>query len=435
MTLKASLSPRSPPSPAVARWFRQPKLGLFLHWGLYALPAWHEQDQWRREWRREDYARLANRFAARRFNPEHWLDVAGEMGAAYVCLTAKHADGFCLWDTACTDYKVTRTPLGRDVVGELAAACRRRNLPLFLYYSVVDEHHPAYPHAGRRWEYPAPQPGDRPSKRVYLDYLKAQVTELCTHYGPLQGFWWDANIARWHDPSINALIRKLQPGIVINDRGFDPGDFGTPERDWDASVDTALAFDRPTEACQALGSQSWGHRRGEDYYTKGHLLRSIAKILAKGGHYLLNTGPMADGRIAAYDRRLLQAIGSWYRRVREAFEGTEAVSHLVPNRDVLLTRRNARTWYVVLHKTPARHSVALKPFVTLPDRAVDLVTGISIRPRNDLLPWDHEDGVGYLRLHHLPDRVLATGAPVIKLEFARPPVLRARASSNPGIEP
>lgn len=424
----------SRPNRTTAAWFRQPKLGLFLHWGLYALEAWHEQDQWRRRWKREDYARLARRFSARRFDAHHWLDVAQELGATYVCLTAKHADGFCLWDSAHTDYKVTRTPLARDVVGELAQACADRQVPLFLYYSVVDEHHPAYPHAGRRWEYPAPQPGDRPSKKVYLDYLRAQVTELCTRYGRLHGFWWDANIARWRDPSLNALIRRLQPGIVINDRGFDEGDFGTPERDWDSSVDTALAFARPTEACQALGSQSWGFRRGEDYYTDGHLRRSLAKILGKGGHYLLNTGPRADGRIAVRDRALLRSLGRWHRQVREAFEGTRPASQLVANRDILVTRRDVRTWYAILHRVPATRSVSLKPLTSLPIRATDLVTGARIHVRNDLLPWDHECGIGYLRLYDLPPRVLATGAPVIKLEFDRPPDRHASGEGAPKIE-
>lgn len=406
---------------AVTHWFREPKLGLFLHWGLYALEGWHEQDQWRRNWKREDYARLAKRFTASNFDPHHWIDVAGELGATYLCLTTKHADGFCLFDSKQTHYTSMHTAFGRDVVRELADACHARKMPLFLYYSVIDEHHPSYPHAGRRWEYPGPQPGDKPSKQAYLKYLKAQVTELCTNYGRIHGFWWDANIARWRDPSINALIRKLQPGIVINDRGLDDGDFGTPERDWDESVNAQLAFDQPTEACQALGSQSWGHRRHEDYYTHAHLVRSIAKIHGKGGHYLLNTGPLPDGRIAPRERRMLQAIGNWYRATREAFVGVKPVSDLIANRDVLLTRRNARTWYVVLHKLQATRTIELKPFISQPVRATELVSGKPVQTRLELLPWDHEHGQPFLRVYDLPESLLNRTAPVIRLEFDRPP--------------
>jgi len=405
----------------VSAWFGEPKLGLFLHWGLYALNGWHEQDQWRRKWPREAYAKLARRFTAKNFNPDHWLDVADELGASYVCLTAKHADGFCLWDSALTEYTSTNTPFGRDVVGELAAACRRRRMPLFLYYSVVDEHHPAYPHAGRRWEYPAPLPGDRPSKAAYLRYLKGQVEELCTKYGRLHGFWWDANIAGWRDPSMNAMIRRLQPGIVINNRGLDPGDYGTPERDWDASVDTDPAFAKPIEACQALGSQSWGYRQGEDYYTETHLLRSIAKVLGKGGNYLLNTGPRPDGTIAPRDRRMLRRIGDWFRATREAFVGVERVPGVLASRDLLLARKDARTYYAILCQVPATRSPQLKPFVSLPAKVTELATGGTVECRNDLLPWDHEHGVGYLRLYDVPERILLGTAPVFKLEFGKPP--------------
>lgn len=408
-------------STAVKAWFKEPKTGLFLHWGLYALEGWHEQDQWRRNWERGTYSQLANRFTARHFDPHHWLDVAEDLGASYLCLTTKHADGFCLFDSKETNYTTMHTPFGRDVVRELADACHMREMPLFLYYSVIDEHHPNYPHAGRRWEYPGPQPGDAPSKTAYLRYLKAQVTELCTNYGRIHGFWWDANIARWRAPSINALIRKLQPGIVINDRGLDGGDFGTPERDWDDIVNAELVFERPTEACQALGSQSWGHRRHEDYYTHAHLTRSIAKIHGKGGHYLLNTGPLPDGRILPRERRMLKAIGDWKRATQEAFVGVQPVSDLITNRDVLLTRRDARTWYVILHTLQPTCAIALKPFISQPARATELVTGKPVKTRLELLPWDHEHERPFLRIYDLPEALLNRTAPVIRLEFDRPP--------------
>ncbi len=414
---------------------RRHRLGLFLHWGLYSITAWHEQDQWRRKWKRPDYAELAARFTARKFCAHHWLDVAQELGATYVCLTAKHADGFCLWDTGATDFKSTNAPLGRDVVAELAEACSQRGVALCIYYSIVDEHHPAYPHRGGRWEYPCPLPGDRPSRSNYLSYLREQVTELCTRYGKIHAFWWDANPQKWRDPSINALIRKLQPGILINDRGMDAGDFGTPERDWDTSVDTLTKFTQATEACQALGSQSWGYRREEDYYTELHLIRSMAKILGKGGNYLLNTGPKADGRIAAEDQRLLRQIGKWRSLTQEAFDETEPVSDLFSGREMLVTRRDALTYYIILHQPPATRCVQLKPLVSLPQAAVELTSAQNIKVRNDSLPWDHETGIGFLRLFQLPRRVLMETVPVIKLTFSTPPQFRQSPAGESRHEP
>jgi alpha-L-fucosidase len=409
------------PSRSTAAWFKEPKLGLFLHWGLYSINAWHEQDQWRRNWKREEYAGLTEQFSARKFDPHHWIDVAEEMGAGYLCLTTKHADGFCLFNSQHTAYTSVNPPFGRDVVREVSDACHARGMPLFLYYSIVDEHHPAYPHQGRRWEYFSPQPGDKPSKAAYLKFLKAQVTELCTQYGKIHGFWWDANPAAWRDPSVNALIRKLQPGIVINNRGFDAGDYGTPERDWDDSVNTQRHFTRPTEACQALGSQSWGHRREEDYYTFPHLVRSIANIQGKGGHYLLNTGPRPDGSIVPSEKRTLVAIGKWLHATREAFVGVKYVSEKITTPDVLLTRKDAKTYYVIVHKPQTTKAVQLKPFTSLPARATELVSGRPIKTRNDLLPWDHEHAQGFLRLYDLPESLLIGTAPVIKLEFDKPP--------------
>jgi len=405
--------------------FFQRRFGMFIHWGLYALDGWQEQDLWRRNRTRAEYARLAERFNPRHFDPEAWLDLAQAAGMTYLCFTTKHCDGFCLWDTAHTDFKVTRTPYGRDVLAGLAAACRRRGMPLGLYYSVVDMNHPTYPHAGRRWEFAASPSGDRPDYDRYIDYVRQQVEELCTRYGKIHEFWWDANPAHWQDPRINDRIRELQPGIVINDRGFDAGDFGTPERDWDTQVDERLVFDQPVEACQALGSQSWGYREGEDYYTDKHILRAMAKIRAKGGNYLLNTGPDAEGRIAPEDRRMLGVLGDWLRRCGEALDGTVPCSALTANRDVLLTRRG-NTFYVILHREPAIRSVPLRPLATLPRSAVLLNDGRPVTCRVDLLPWDHMEGQASLRIHHLPLAVLNETVPVIRLEFdadpARAPV-------------
>ena len=400
-------------------WFLRKRFGLFIHWGLYAIPAWHEQLQWRGRVARADYQKLARDFQPSRFDPDAWLDLAQEAGMEYLCVTTKHHDGFCLWDTAHTDYNVMRTPYGKDVLRLLAEACRRRGVPLCLYYSVADWHHPNYPNQNRSHELPGPEPGDQPDLERYLAFLKAQVEELCTRYGEIHGFWWDMNVTGVRDPSINAMIRRLQPNAVINDRGFDDGDFGTPERDYDRAVDALPSFDRLTEACQSAGVESWGYKRDEDYYSDGHLIRSIDKYLARGANYLLNVGPMADGTIPAEPARILRAIGRWYAAVREAFDGVEPASYLTENRDVLLTRR-ADALYVHLHKPAASTRVVLKPIAGLPRRATLLNTGAPVEAGLDLLPSQHVDYRPYLRLRNLPVNELCNTAPVIKLEFDEP---------------
>ena len=290
-------------------WFPQKRLGLFVHWGIYALGEWHEQEQYRARIPRRQYARRIHDFNPIRYDPEQWLDLAQEAGMSYVCFTSKHVDGFCMFDSAHTDYKITNTPYRRDTLEMLAEACRRRNMPLCIYYSVADMHHPNYPNAGRAYELPEPDPDDEPDLEGYLAYVEAQVRELCTNYGTIHGFWWDGNVLGHEDAKFNDLIRSLQPAAVINGRGFSrgtlapmkigEGDFETPERSsvYDDAQSELAPFARPTEACQSVGIESWGYRRNEDYYTDAHLVRSIAVVLARGGNYLLNVGPRADGSI------------------------------------------------------------------------------------------------------------------------------------------
>lgn len=397
-------------------WFFEKRFGLFVHWGLYAIPGWHEQFQWRRGVPRREYERLSRRFNPTRFEPDAWLDLAAAAGMSYLCFTTKHHDGFCLWNTAQTDFNVMHTPYGRDVLGMLADACHRRGFPLCLYYSVVDWHHPNYPNQNRSHELPGPQEDDDPHLGRYLRFLQAQVRELCTQYGELHGFWWDMNVTGHRDPAINGLIRKLQPKAVINNRGFDDGDFGTPERDWDKDLNEALSFERPTEACQSVGTESWGYRKHEDYYTEAHLVHSIDQALAKGANYLLNVGPKADGTIPARAAGILRAIGRWYHAVKESFEGAEPVSPITDNRSVLLTLRG-NALYVHLHKPAVSRHVLLNPIAVLPRRATVLNTGAAAEVRLDVVPSLWASRKAWLRIRQLPAKLLNETAVVVKLEF------------------
>jgi alpha-L-fucosidase len=401
-------------------WWFQKRFGMFVHWGLYAINGFHEQEQWRRRVPREEYVKLAARWNPGAFEPDAWLDLMEQAGMSYICLTAKHHDGFCLWETKVTRFNTMNTPYGRDAVRLLADACHRRRIPLCLYYSIADWNHPDYPNQGRHHELP-PQTQDQPDLLKYLEFLKAQVRELCTNYGEISGFWWDMNVDRHVDPSINAMIRRLQPNAVINDRGFDQGDFGTPERDVDTAGDETLVFSKRTEACQSVGVESWGYRRDESYYTDRHLLRSIDKYRARDANYLLNVGPMADGLIPAEAASILGRIGTWHRSVAEAFDGAVPASTLTSNRNVLLTRRG-NTVYIHCHRDPVSASVKLKPLARLPRRATLLNTGRPVTCVADMAPSDHIEQAAYLRVVDLPANEMSNTVMVIKLEFEDEPV-------------
>jgi alpha-L-fucosidase len=306
----------------------------------------------------------------------------------------------------------------RDTLRLLADACHRRGMPLCLYYSVADWNHPNYPNQGRTHELAGPEPGDQPDLVKYKEFLRAQVRELCTQYGDIHGFWWDMNVTGDRDTSINAMIRELQPNAVINGRGFDEGDFATPERDYESSaVGAELAFQKPVEACQSVGIESWGYKSDEDYYTDRHLLQSIDGIWAKGGKYLLNIGPKADGTLPREALRILRTIGDWHAKVREAFDGCVPASHETENRDVLLTCKGT-TLYVHLHHLPTTCRVLLKPFDRLPRRATLLNTGRPIETSMADLPSLHaQSRKAYLRLRKLPANRLSGTVMVAKLEF------------------
>ena len=408
-------------------WFFEKRFGMFIHWGLYAIPGWHEQHQWRARVPRAEFVKLAASWNPTRFHPEAWLDLMQEAGMKYLCVTTKHHDGFCLWDTKQTPFNTMNTPYKRDILGMLADACHKRGVPLCLYYSIADWNHTNYPNQGRHHELP-PQPADSPDWDKYLEFLRAQVRELCTHYGEIHGFWWDMNVPQHRDPSINALIRRLQPNAVINNRGFDDGDFGTPERDYEK--DEAVAFGRPTEACQAVGMESWGYRKDEDYYTDRHLIRSVDRYLARDANYLLNVGPKADGTIPRESAAILRRIGRWYHAVRESLEGVQPAAQLTTNRMVMLTRRD-RTLYVHLNGDPPGDGVKLKPINVKPRRATLLNTGKPVDFVVNLTPADHKEQKAYLRLMHLPANEMANTVLVVKLEFDCPLEELVRPTSVP----
>lgn len=396
-------------------WFPARRLGLFVHWGLYAINAWHEQEQWRRGVPRAEYARLIERFNPTGFDPEAWLDLAEAAGMEYLCFTTKHHDGFCLWDTKQTDFNVLNSPCGRDLLAELAAACQRRGLPLCIYYSVVDWRHPAYPNQGRHHELAGPEPGDMPDWDAYMAFVTAQVRELCTNYGEIHGFWWDMNVPKHRDPRVNAMIRKLQPAAVINNRGFDDGDFGTPERNAIHAGDQRSAFTCRTEACQSVGMHSWGYKEDEDYFTPRYLTGTIDRTLSRGANFLLNVGPTAEGVIPAPSAARLRGVGDWYNRVREAFDETTPAPDRVANPEVLVTHRGT-TLYLHVPQPLSGNGLVLAPLVERPASVTLLNNDSPIDVRIEVFPY-HHDEPPCLHLVNLPDDLSAREPLVVRIAY------------------
>ncbi|MDF2964116.1 MAG: hypothetical protein K0S39_5851, partial [Paenibacillus sp.] len=368
---------------------------------------------------------LVHRFNPVRFDPDEWLDMAEQAGMQYLCFTTKHHDGFCMWDTKYTEYNVMNSAYGKDILGMLAESCQRRNFPLSLYYSCPDWHHPNYPNQGRHHEMFGPRAGDEPDINKYYEFVRNQLEELCTKYGKIYQLFWDVNVAEHEDPSLNEMIRELQPGILINDRGPGKGDYSTPER----HVPEGGSFNKPTEACQALGRESWGYKEDEDYYSNKFIMQSIDKIMAMGGNYLLNVGPKPDGTIAQENVEALKKIGEWYLSVKEAFGDAVPASDMVFRdeiimegsarrmvRDEVLVTRRGNTLYIHLHKDTQSNSIVLKPLNVKPNKATLLNDGRELESTVDMIPWAWRERP-YLRIRNLPVNELTDTVMVLKLEF------------------
>jgi alpha-L-fucosidase len=397
-------------------WFFEKRYGMFIHWGLYSIPAWHEQHQWRARVARAEYVKFANQWNPKKFDPEEWLDDMEMAGMKYITITTKHHDGFCLWDTKETKFNTMNTPYKQDIIGKLSDACHRRNVPLCLYYSIADWNHPNYPNQGRHHELAGPEPGDTPDWDKYMEFLKAQVKELCTNYGKIDGFWWDMNVPLYKDPSVNTMIRSLQPSAVINNRGFDDGDFGTPERDFAAAEADASVLERPTEACQSVGMESWGYKKDEDYYTDLHLERSIDRYLSRDANYLLNVGPTAEGLIPDKSYEILERLGEWYLSVEESYVDVDPSPQLLSSRDVFVTSRD-KTIYIHFNKGLTGNGFKVKPLDVMPVKATLLNNNRRIECVVDMSPGDHIEQKKYLRLRNLPVNEMANSVQVVKLDF------------------
>ena len=314
------------------KWWTDARFGMFIHWGLYASPARHE---WVKKYERmtnEEYEKYFEIFDPDLFDPHQWAKEAKNAGMKYAVITAKHHEGFCLFDSKYTDYKATNTPAGRDLLKEWVEAFRAEGLKVGFYYSLLDWHHPDYtidrnhPQSVQTdEEYEKLNEGR--DMDVYRQYIKDQVRELLTNYGKIDIIWLDYSFPSgkhgkgrddWDSENLLKMVRELQPGIIVNDRldlldeegGWD---FMTPEQYKVSKWPERDGKRVPWETCQTF-SGSWGYYRDEmTWKSTQQLLELLIESVSKGGNLLLNVGPTARGTFDYRATERLEAIGEWMK--------------------------------------------------------------------------------------------------------------------------
>lgn len=339
------------------RWFDHSRFDMFIHYGLYSVAARHE---WVMNYEEIDagaYARYARFFDPDLFDARRIARTAKRAGAGYVVMTAKHHEGFCLWDTSTSDFSAPRS-CGRDLVAEFVLAAREEGLRVGLYFSLLDWQHPDYlvdrHHPQRNHADVAALNAGRDMDR-FRSYLKDQVREFLTGYGPLDYLFFDftepapenglpgKSPEDWDATAVLEMCRELQPEMLVNDRLGIPADLVTPEQYQPAKP---LVHDgRPVrwEACQTVNG-SWGyHRDNLDFKSPELVLRMLAGSVALGGNLLLNVGPTGRGEIAPTDARLFEEIGRWFDRHEPAIRGAGPAA-LTPPSGAVYTQRGNRLY-------------------------------------------------------------------------------------------
>jgi alpha-L-fucosidase len=319
-----------------ASWFRHLGLGVFIHWGHASTRGWelswqmtggvHRQEPALEPVGCNEYFDNAAGFNPEHFDPAAWADLAWSAGARYMLFTAKHHDGFAMFDTRLSDYSVTKHAVyGSDITREVVEAFRDRGFRIGLYFSIIDWHHPDYPRYTDETvtkpytvgSYPrvAPAKWER-----YRDFMLGQLDELLTGYGDLDILWLDGEfehtLEEWRFDEIRALIRARQPRALVNDRCLGHGDFATPEQQL-----PVMAPERPWEVCMTMNG-TWGYTEFDDAWkSPAVLLHTLIETVSMGGNLLLNVGPMGDGRLAPQEIERLVALASWRDRHSESLEG------------------------------------------------------------------------------------------------------------------
>jgi len=332
-------------------WYRAAKFGMFIHWGAYSVasveaswPIMEPAAHWNIT--EPEYVSLYKRFSPTLYDPKAWVELAQQAGQRYMVITTKHHDGFCMFDSALTDYKITRTPYGKDVIAMLAKAAHEAGMPLGFYYSPPDMHHPGYRDTSQfvkdTWH------GDpsRPEWATYLNYMEGQLRELLTNYGPVALVWFDGldREEKYQGERFIKLIHELQPAALVNDRIGVDGDFVTPEQYIPHRIPTKSAAKnlpgaaesqalapatvpapedfQPWETCMTI-NDTWAYNKNDQHFKSVKaLIQDLANVASKGGNFLLDVGPTPEGTIQPEFVERLQAMGKWMKVNGDSIYGT-----------------------------------------------------------------------------------------------------------------
>lgn len=408
------------------KWFVNARFGMFIHWGLYSIPARGEWVRSYEEMPEEEYMKFFDEFDPVDYDPKKWARAAKEAGMEYVVLTAKHHDGFCLFDSQYTDYKSTNTKCGRDLVAEYVEAVRAEGLKVGLYFTLLDWHHPDYPHFGDKIHpmrnNPAYKNDNRDFNR-YLDYMHNQIREICTNYGKLDLLWFDFSYEdlrgeAWRATELINMVRTLQPTVIIDNRlevsgeGYGSlatgnptpyhGDFVTPEQMIPPNgIQDVNGNDLYWESCVTMNG-NWGYHATDHFWKPSSMMiKKLVECVSKGGNMILNVGPDAKGNIPDESMKILQDIGKWMHRNGNSIKGCGKSG--LPKPDFGRITRNGNHVYFHLYEN------AIGP-VPLPGIKKEDVAGIRYLASGAEVPvstsWVHSDYPDILFADLGPDPVL-----------------------------
>ena len=294
------------------KWFKDAKLGIFIHWGVYAVNGIDESWSFYNNYiPYETYMQQANSFTAGEYNPDYWVELIKESGAKYAVLTSKHHDGVALWDTKLSDLNViTKTPAKRDLIQPFCDALRKKNLKVGLYYSLIDWSHPDYPNFTRtekRYE------EDKEKWNNFVKFYQGQMEEISNEFRP-DLIWfdgdWERTSEQWKAKELKNKLLNLNPNVIVNSRLHEYGDYDTPEQ----GVPIIKPESEYWELCLTM-NDSWGYQPYDTNYKSGNqIIRTFADCVSKGGNLLLDIGPKADGTIPDEQISILKELGRWNKK-------------------------------------------------------------------------------------------------------------------------
>lgn len=315
-------------------WFSESRYGLMISFSVYSLLSRGSWAIYLEQIPVHEYRKLIYQFNPTEFSAKEWVQLAKDSGQKYLTFVAKHRDGFSMFDTKLSDFSIMHTPFGRDICLEIADECRRQQITFNIYYQLRDWTNPAY-----RASFQA----GSPVSSEYIEFVRGQVGELCTNYGKLGALWFDGGVdhtpEQWRAAELIAMVRKLQPGILIDDRTGLPGDFSTPEEDFAHAAGglvNAEAFrppvvDRLWERCVTMNDH-WGFdAAGERYKSPGRIIQLLVETAAAGGNLILDVAPNATGQIDSRSAANLSKAGEWLARNGDSIYGATSWGRMYYN--------------------------------------------------------------------------------------------------------